>query len=147
MEGASRKRFEGEHRTLTDDWKKVASRDYSSFLDPHQFEWFATFTFKDEKHPETANKSFRHWVNLTNKDIYGKNWNRRFPHGVKWVRALEWQKREVIHYHALISGVKDTNYQLAHYAARRWLTEMECGFARIECIPKEDSPKNAEISS
>jgi hypothetical protein len=96
----------GQYATLTNDWKLVAAADYSIFLAPHSFDWFATFTFKDRIHPEAAEKAFRVWVNKLNCNLYGRKWRDRQPNGIKWVRGLEWQKRGVIHYHALVPGVK-----------------------------------------
>lgn len=133
--------------TISPDWKKVAHRQYSKFLHPHAFEWWATFTFKEERHPEAADKSFRFWVNNLNRDLYGKHWNKRPPYGVKWVRAMEWQKRDVIHYHALLSGLKTSEYTYAHQWARFWgKDKMECGFARIEVIKGDQDAVKTYIS-
>jgi hypothetical protein len=60
--------------------------------------------------------------------LYGHRWHKK-GEGIRWGRALEYQKRDVIHYHALLAGVKDL----------RRLTWMDrwhelAGIARIEKI-------------
>ena len=78
---------------------------WTAFLCEQDWQWFCTFTFKTEIHPEAADKLYRVWINKLNRGIYGQRWRNREPYGVKHVRALEWQKRGVIHYHALIANV------------------------------------------
>ena len=65
--------------------------------------------------------------------LYGHRWHKK-GEGIRWVRALEYQKRDVIHYHALMAGVQDL----------RRLTWMDrwhelAGYARIEKIDTADA--------
>jgi len=65
--------------------------------------WFVTHTFPDRKHPEAADKLFRLWMSKLQRYIVGtKKWNKHPERTVRWIRGLEWQKRGVIHYHALL---------------------------------------------
>jgi hypothetical protein len=57
-------------------------------------------------HPEAADKRFRVLISQANRVLYGVRWAKHGA-GLRWVRALEYQKRDVIHYHALIAGVQD----------------------------------------
>jgi len=69
------------------------------------WEWFATFTFEEYVHPERADKLFRLLVSQGNRTLYGPRWHRR-DQGITWVRGLEYQRRQVIHYHAILKGVR-----------------------------------------
>jgi len=78
---------------------------WSEFISRQPWQWFVTFTFKEQIHPESADKLWRVWLNKLNRDLYGQRWRKKPSGGVKWVRALEYQKRGVLHYHALIANV------------------------------------------
>jgi hypothetical protein len=98
------------------------------FLRQWVWQWFCTFTFRDIVHPESADKRFHLFISMVNRELYGPRWHKKGL-GVQWVRALEFQKRGVIHYHALVAGVQDL----------RRLTWMDiwnelAGYARIEAI-------------
>jgi hypothetical protein len=105
---------------LRDGWIRLLER--------WEWEWFCTFTFRDLVHPEAADKRFRVLISQANRVLYGHRWHKK-GEGICWVRALEYQKRDVIHYHALLAGVQDL----------RRLTWMDrwnelAGYARIEPI-------------
>jgi hypothetical protein len=69
----------------------------------YRWDWFATFTFPDEVHPEAADKRYRVWMSKLQQAVTGsKHWDRHPADTVRWARGLEWQKRGVIHYHALM---------------------------------------------
>jgi hypothetical protein len=103
------------------------------FLGRWQWEWFGTFTFRAEVHPEAADKRFRVLCSKINRELYGPRWYKKRA-GVPWVRALEYQRRGVIHYHALFAGVQD----LRRFS---WMEEWDrlAGFARIEPIRMADA--------
>jgi len=108
---------------------REALRDaWIALLGRWEWEWFCTFTFRDLVHPEAADKRFRVLISQANRVLYGHRWHKQ-GRGLRWVRALEYQKRDVIHYHALMAGVQDL----------RRLTWMDrwhelAGYARIEPI-------------
>jgi hypothetical protein len=84
-------------------------------------------------HPEAADKRFRVLISQATRALFGTMWYKR-KQGLRWVRALEYQKRDVIHYHALMAGVQDL----------RRLTWMDrwhelAGYARIEPIDAADA--------
>lgn len=78
-------------------------------LGRYPWQWYCTLTFKVEKHPEAADKAFRYAINKLNKKIFGNNYARSKKLAVQWVRALEWQKRDVIHFHVLVTNVGTTS--------------------------------------
>ncbi len=97
------------------------------------WEWFATLTFAEPNvHPERAAKCFRVWISMANRMEYGRAWAKRGL-GVTWVRALEYQRRGTIHFHALLSDV----------GRLRRLTLMDrwkelAGFARIGAVKDQE---------
>jgi len=105
---------------LTQAWQDLLGR--------WRWDWFATLTFKDVVHPEKAEKLFCVWISKINRRLYGPRW---FKHGkgIRWVRSLEFQRRGVIHFHALLGGDG-----LSHLHRLSWMDEWDklAGFARIE---------------
>ena len=107
--------------TLTKAWTDLLGR--------WRWDWFATLTFRgDWVHPEKANSKFRVWTSRINRTLYGPRWYKH-EKGVWWVRALEHQRRGVIHYHTLLGGDR-----LADLRRLSWMDEWDklAGFARIE---------------
>jgi hypothetical protein len=70
------------------------------------FDWFTTLTFQDETHPESAIKAFHRWVHGMNRKIYGVRYTQRPADGISSVVAIEYQRRGVVHFHALQGGTK-----------------------------------------
>lgn len=112
---------------------------WAEFLGRFNMQWFCTFTFREGTHPEAADKKWRVWVSKLNRRLYGPRWHRHAFKQVFWIRALEWQKRDVLHYHALVGDHDDLNNRV------RRLTMMDewfslAGIARIDPIqPGEES--------
>lgn len=134
--------YQGQHKTLTGDWQRIAATDYGKFLSPYSFDWFSTFTFKDHIHPEAADKAFRVWLSKLNTHLYGRKWRERQPNGVRWARGLEWQKRGVIHYHCLITGVKGA---IPSVWSDVWHITMGMGFADIVPLNRDQEAVKAYI--
>jgi len=114
-------------------FSKISVKDirnaWCQFLGRWEWEWFLTLTFRDIVHPEAADKAFRYFVSRLNRQLYGPRWFRKAHGGIPWVRALEHQRRGVIHFHGLFADVKNL----------RRLTCMDmwddiAGYARIEPI-------------
>jgi hypothetical protein len=99
-----------------------------AWLGRWRWEWYCTLTFRDDVHPEAAERRFRTFVNMINRSLYGPRW---FKHGqgIRWVRALEYQRRGVIHFHALLAGAGDV-------PRPSWTETWHelAGFAKIEPI-------------
>jgi hypothetical protein len=105
-------------------------------LAAYDWQWFVTCTFREAVHPERADKAFRYWVKLIDAARLGPNYRSpsREPLRTRWVRALEWQKRDVLHYHALIGNLGE--YDSAEACRRVWADEWDRigGFAHIDTI-------------
>jgi hypothetical protein len=111
--------------------------EWTAFLMRFPMQWFCTMTFAYPIHPEAADKLWRLWISKLNRSIYGVRWYRHDHTQVFWIRALEWQRRDVIHYHALVGDVRDMNT-----LARRldWMDEWRAlaGIARIYTIESDE---------
>jgi hypothetical protein len=77
--------------------------EWTEFLLRFTFQWFVTFTFREEVHPERAIKCFRLWQNRLSLYLFGRDAERR-GRRVFYVVAHEYQKRGVLHFHALIGS-------------------------------------------
>lgn len=100
---------------------------WSQFLSPFPWNWWATFTFRDLTHPEAAGKVFDHMVHQLNKEIFGNRYYKKKNIGVIWARGTEYQKRSAIHYHALLGNIPDRVRRMDYVDL--WFTM--AGIARI----------------
>lgn len=104
------------------------------FLSKYEWQWFATFTFKDATHPEAADKRYKFWCRLLDdSNGYKPKSKKTHKRRCVWVRGLEWQKRDVLHFHALIGNLP---YELTARTRRdaweqAWLLMGSTGFAHI----------------
>lgn len=101
---------------------------WPSFLDQWQWDWFTTHTFRHEIHPEAAHKVWNRWTHQLNREVFGVRYWRRAQDGVIWVRGLEYQRRGVIHFHALLGRIPEIVRRLD------WMDKWNelAGYARIE---------------
>lgn len=118
---------------------KTELRDaWAEFLSGYAFQWFATLTFEDRIHPEAALKRWRLFSNNLNRSLYGRRWHKTSHGGVYWVLGIEYQKRQVIHFHALMGSVDDLNRTARRLSWMDYWCEI-AGFARIEAIRSNES--------
>jgi hypothetical protein len=113
---------------LEQGWVEMISRT--------PWQWFGTYTFREEVHPEKADKLFRLWCALLDERHLGKRWRKHPERRLMWVRGLEWQKRGVLHYHALIRNLPAyrDGFDARQLAADEW--DRLAGFAYI--VPVEE---------
>ncbi len=119
-------------------WEDIQmSREYAEMLMRPEWNWnlFGHLTFKEPVHPEAADKIFMKWIHIINRSIFGvRYWNRKDTDGVIWARALEMQKREVIHFHFLMARVTGE-------IRRLWMMDewaKMAGYARIHPFVAEN---------
>jgi len=99
------------------------------------FTWYVTLTFKEPKHPESADKAFFRWIRHINECLYGRRYREK-KKGVTWIKCMEYQKRDVVHFHCLIGDpnlykLKRLDFMKAwEYDCYR-SKELVNGFARI----------------
>ena len=87
------------------------------------YDWFATLTFRDPIHPEIADRRFRRLVHQINQDLYGGNYRKK-KKSITWFKAMERQKRGVLHFHCLIGSPDMYRLRRDKYM-KAWLTN--CG--------------------
>ena len=76
----------------------------ADFIRQFDWNWWCTLSFE---HPPTFTKAaarFNHWVNWLNRKTFGHFYYKRPGQGLRWVRGVELQQREAIHFHALVAG-------------------------------------------
>ena len=102
---------------------------YQNYLfDLADWQVFVTLTFRDETYNDVALSRFRGLIRVLNEDVFGKHYRRIVGHSYfSYVTALEYQLREVIHFHFLAD--RPLNFQLLH----DWWQE-KAGFAYTEII-------------
>jgi len=103
-------------------------REVTSKWISERFDWkvFGTLTFREPIEPDIADNFWRKLVQVLNHDAFGKHYVRRVGHSYfSYVLAMEYQKREVVHFHFLAD--KPINYDLLHSF---W--ETAAGFAWVE---------------
>lgn len=76
------------------------------FLGRWHWDWFVTVTFCDAVNPWVADKRFRLWIKQANREVYGRRWHKN-GEGTQWIRAAEYQRRGVLHFHALFARFAD----------------------------------------
>lgn len=107
--------------------KQKLREAYIEWIKPlDDWERYCHFTFRESVHPEQANKRFLRFIRDINRSIYGRRYNEH-GFGISWVRGLEWQKRDVIHFHGLFGGGVSVLRRLTYMD--KW--NEDNGFARI----------------
>ena len=103
-------------RTETENWV-FGLANWKSFL---------SLTFRDEKTPDVANSLFQWFIRETNKHVFGKHYTRKVGHSYfSYVFGLEYQTRDVVHFHALVDKPIDFSFVHKVWGER-------CGFAWID---------------
>jgi hypothetical protein len=121
---------------------KPIEKQWVALLGSWRWQWFATFTFKDETHPEAAAKVFRHWTRkLDESNGFRAGRMSTYSRRCIWARGLEWQRRGVIHFHVLIGNLPYLiNQRSSREAwASAWLELGNTGFAKIDAFDSQDA--------
>jgi len=116
------------HGSIQEAWAEFIKR-----FEPYK--WYVTLTFKDPKHPEAADKAFFRWIRHINESLYGRRYREK-KKGVTWIKCMEYQKRDVIHFHCLIGDphlkkLKRLDFMEAWKCGCYRNKELVNGFARI----------------
>lgn len=112
---------------------KEAWEEFIKRYEPYN--WFVTLTFAEPKHPEAADKAFDRWIRHINLSLYGRRyWQRKKE--VTFIKCMEYQKREVLHFHCLVGSPLVYKLDRKHFM-KLWETDGNMGnkivngFARI----------------
>jgi len=93
------------------------------------FTWYVTLTFKEPRHPESADKAFFRWIRHINECLYGRRYREK-KKGVTYIKCMEYQKRDVIHFHCLIGDPHLYKLKRLDFM-KAWEFDCYRGFARI----------------
>jgi len=118
--------------------KQLLRDSWVTFLSKYEFQWFATLTFEINVHPEAALKRWRFFTNQLNRSLYGRRWQKKEHGGILWILGIEFQKRGVVHFHALMGAVDDLNARARRLTWMDYWNEL-AGFARIEAIRSDEA--------
>jgi hypothetical protein len=89
---------------------------------------FITLTFKEEKPSDIAKALFKRLVRTLNQDVFGKHYSKKVGHSYfSYVLAIEYQRRDVIHFHVLID--RPVNFERIHILWNSW-----AGFVWTEIV-------------
>lgn len=107
---------------------KKASAEWIASL--HDWTTFNTLTFREPREPDVAWYYYRRLLQVLNIDAFGKHYIRKVGHCYyPYVVAMEYQKREVVHFHFLCD--RPLHFDLIH----GWWGAA-AGFAYLEKIDK-----------
>lgn len=91
------------------------------------FDWYLTLTFREEVHPEQADRRYNRFLRQINESLFGRRFREK-GQGIYHVRAIEYQRRGVLHFHSLMGGGVWKLRRLSYMDL--WYSEN--GIARIE---------------
>jgi hypothetical protein len=105
--------------------------------------WFVTHTFKQYETVRSADKIYRVWAGRLKQALMS------IPGGgqLRWVRATEWQRREVVHFHSIVQGRGLDNLSRKGWECRWESLYRNTGFCRIYDADKGSAPYLAKYNS
>jgi hypothetical protein len=137
-DGSPREKLPPGHRYFSDCQKETAARQIAwSMRTGGVDSWFITFTFKTYVSEARAWRMVNAWFSSLSQ-CYRDKINAYRSNGPRWVVAQEWQKRNVIHFHAILSGVR-----LDELSRKRWehrWSGIGGGYARIYAGREKAAP-------
>lgn len=140
------------HRFFRECLKETEARFIEWSMSVAQVDsWFITLTFKSYIPELRAHRLLKGWLGAL-WDAYRRTTG---LDGLRWIVAQEWQKRLVIHFHLLLSGVRLNELSRMRWE-HRWMGMGEkvaarvelfpCGFARIYPARKRAAPYLAKYA-
>lgn len=108
--------------------RKRIAEAWVDFLSVKHWTSFITLTFRDETYPDVANRLFQFLVRKLNQELFGRRYmNTIGPCYFSYAKGIEYQRRDVIHFHVLVD--RPIHYDLIH---RFW--NAYAGFAQASPI-------------
>ena len=104
--------------------------------------WFVNQTFKGYEGTRSAIAKYKIWIGRLKQCLIDRGGSE-----LRWIRANEWQIREVIHFHSIVQG-----RELDHLSRKSWedrweSLDLNTGFCRIYDAHKEAAPYLAKYTS
>lgn len=108
--------------------KKMLRKTWSEWLSMRNWRVFLTLTFREETYPETALRKLKYLIRILNEETFGLRYINYVGHSYfSYIASIEYQKRDVIHFHVLID--RPVNFQTIHKYWNAW-----AGFAKPELV-------------
>jgi hypothetical protein len=104
--------------------------------------WFVTMTFKQEESYRSADKMLRIWIGRLTQSLIDSGGTQ-----LRWIRATEWQIREVIHFHLLIQAIGLDLLSRKSWECRWESLNWNTGFCRIYDADLNAAPYLAKYTS
>ena len=92
------------------------------------WDWFGTWTFRNDWHPLPALKRYKRMQHYINLSLHGPQYKSK-KLGVSSILAIEYQQRDVIHFHTLDGGTNNFKRYGERSVMQFW--ERWAGFARV----------------
>jgi hypothetical protein len=104
--------------------------------------WFVTQTFKREEHHRSADTMYRIWAGRLTQGLIDRGGCQ-----LRWIRASEWQLRNVIHFHSLVQGIGLDRLSRKSWEDRWESLNWNTGFCRIYDADLKSAPYLAKYTS
>jgi len=113
--------------------RKDLRKTWSEWLSMRQWRVFLTLTFRDETYPETAMRLLYRLIRKLNEEVVCLRYINYVGHSYfSYVASIEYQKRDVIHFHVLID--RPVNFEAIHTYWNKW-----AGFAKVELVKQNEN--------
>jgi hypothetical protein len=113
--------------------KKILRKTWSEWLSKRDWLIFITLTFREETHKEIAIRKFYKLIRVLNEKICGKHYTNYVGHSYfSYIAGIEYQIRDVIHFHALID--RPVSFITIHNLWNEW-----AGFAEVELVKQNEN--------
>jgi hypothetical protein len=103
---------------------------------------FVNQTFKREESFRSANKKYRIWAGRMKQSLIDRGGSQ-----LRWIRAAEWQIRDVIHFHSLVQGNGLDRLSRKGQEDRWESLDVNTGFCRIYDADLKAAPYLAKYTS
>lgn len=117
----------------------LVAAGWAQFLGRTPWQLFGTHTFRIHHagrsggvHPEKASKALRFFVSSINRDLYGRDWGRRWHGGLQWAVGQEFHKDGRLHLHSVIAAPTGDLYRLVRFSEWHRFWRKEFGNNRLE---------------
>ena len=119
--------------------RDVIADGWAQFLGRTPWQMFGTHTFRIHHagrtggvHPEKASKALRFFISSINRQLYGRDWSRRWHGGLQWAVGQEFHKDGRLHLHSVIAAPTGDLYSLVRFDEWHKFWRKEFGNNRLE---------------
>ena len=135
--------FPVNHRFFQDCLRENYAKfiEWSMSVNGHS-SWFVTQTFKGYENFISAGEKYKSWIGRLKQSLKDSGGGE-----LRWIRANEWQVREVIHFHSIVQGRRLDLLSRKSWEDRWESLGSNTGFCRIYDARKKSAPYLAKYCS